>query len=104
MLAGRDRFRAGLYVGLGSLGIEAATWVLRGSIGGCGGAWAGGGGILRGPCGRPDAVYSDGDGILTLCSDPGVPAEVSTGVDIPRSFANLSARLSAAVVPLEARF
>ena len=46
MFAGCERFLAGLYVGLGSLGKEAASWVFNGSFGGCGGA------LSRGPGGR----------------------------------------------------
>lgn len=35
MLAGMDKFRAGLYVGLGSLGIEVASCVFKNIPGGC---------------------------------------------------------------------
>lgn len=53
MLAGMEIFRAGLYVGLGSLGNEAASWVLRETFGGGGGSVEGGG-ISRGPMGRDE--------------------------------------------------
>jgi hypothetical protein len=54
MLAGLEMFRAGLYVGLGSLGNEAAIWVFSGSLGGCDGMFSGGGAMSRGPRGRLD--------------------------------------------------
>ena len=51
MLEGPEMFRAGLYVGLGSLGSEAASCVSRGSLGGGGGMDDGCMGIPRGPMG-----------------------------------------------------
>jgi hypothetical protein len=65
MLEGPEMFRAGLYVGLGSLGNEAASCVFRGSFGGCENVPKGGGGIVRGPSGRPMKLKSAGDGIFT---------------------------------------
>ena len=52
MLSGPEMLRAGLYVGLGSFGSEAANCVFSGSLGGCGGIARGGGGMSRGPRGR----------------------------------------------------
>jgi hypothetical protein len=82
---GKDMFRAGLYVGLGSLGSDAASSVLRGSFGRCEG-----GCIVRGPKGF-EVAYSEGDGILTDRSDA---EAVLTVVDGPRSLAKRSASSS----------
>ena len=49
MFGGRFELRAGLYVGLGSLGNDAAKLVSSGSFGG---SLEGGGGMSRGPTGR----------------------------------------------------
>ena len=49
MCGGRFELRAGLYVGLGSLGNDAAKPVSSGSFGG---SLEGGGGMSRGPTGR----------------------------------------------------
>lgn len=49
MFAGSEMLRAGLYVGLGSFGNEAAIPVSNGSLGGSR-DW--GGGMLRGPTRR----------------------------------------------------
>lgn len=46
ILAGLEILRAGLYVGLGSFGRDAANCVFNGSFGN------GGGGMTRGPDGR----------------------------------------------------
>ena len=51
MFAGNEMFRAGLYVGLGSFGNEAAMPVSSGNFGG---SRDGGGGISRGPPGRDE--------------------------------------------------
>lgn len=48
MFAGREMLRAGLYVGLGSFGNEAAMLVSSGSLGGS----RDGGGMVRGPTRR----------------------------------------------------
>jgi hypothetical protein len=50
--AGLEIFLAGLYVGLGSFGKDAAICVSSGNLGGGGGIYNGGGGISRGPEGR----------------------------------------------------
>lgn len=87
MLSGRDMFRAGLYVGLGSLGKDDASCVFKGSFGGCCGR-----GMSRGPEGREDDWYSEGDGILTDVSESERIELVSTGAADPLSLANLSAK------------
>ena len=54
ILKGPDMFRAGLYVGLGSFGRDAANCVFNGSMDGYGGMCNGGRGMSRGPSGRID--------------------------------------------------
>jgi hypothetical protein len=94
MLAGRDMFLAGLYVGLGSLGKEAARSVLRGSFGG---GPRGGAGMSRGPEGREDDWYSDGDGIWT---DMSLSGRAVVSMEGPLSLANRSAMLFISPAPL----
>lgn len=52
MLEGPEMLRAGLYVGLGSLGRDAANCVSSGSLGGGGGIYDGWAGIALGPTSR----------------------------------------------------
>jgi hypothetical protein len=62
MCAGSEMLRAGLYVGLGSLGKAAAIPVSSGNLGG---GREGGSGMSRGPITLLEDWKSAGDGILT---------------------------------------
>lgn len=55
-----------------------------------------GGGMSRGPSGREEEWYSDGEGILT---DKSLPL-VSRGAAVPLSLANLSAKSLGFIEPL----
>jgi hypothetical protein len=101
-LAGVGMFLAGLYVGLGSLGIEDARLVSKGIFGGFGGSRGieveSEDGIGLGPEGRSAkgisfvaVLYSEADGIRTIESGSCSPGRGK--VELARSAANLSSTL-----------
>jgi hypothetical protein len=91
-------FRAGLYVGLGSLGMEAARLVSKGIFGGLGGSLGtdveSAEGIGLGPAGRRargiSALYSDADGIRTMERGSFSAEAGGDRAELMRSAANLS--------------